>query len=199
MQIKYITRDLREIKITPDIEASVEKKMARRLKKYSHGNQEEQQVTVSVSELKPRLRVDIELTYLNYRVHAEADVTFSEGVLGGVEKCLDGLDRQIEKYKTKIHKSVHRNKGKGLNKADFEAMGIDLPADVNIGSNYDGESEVRRLIKVENYELKHMNADEAALQLEVLDYKFLFFRNDETGRPCVIYKRDDGNIGLIEE
>ena len=187
MIIKYSVKDLKDIKITPDIEKLIEKKLTQRLKKYSHNNQE-QSVTVRVSDKKPRIRVDLELVYLNYNVHAEADVSSGEGIVGGVEKCLDMLDRQIDKYRTKIHRSVHKNRG--LNKAEY--ADIDWQAD-----NLDDESG-RKIIKVEDYELKPMNIDEAILQLEVLGYKFLFFYNTETGSPGVVYNRDDGNIGLIE-
>ena len=186
MIVKYIVKDLKDTRITPDIERLIEKKLTQRLKKYSHNNQE-QNVTVRVSEKKPCIRVDLEMVYLNYHVQAEADVTVGEGIVGGVEKCLDILDRQINKYRTRIHRSVHKNKG--LSKIDYS--GIDLPSD-----DYDDGG--RKIIKVENYELKPMNIDEAILQLEVLDYKFLFFYNTETGSPGVVYNRDDGNIGLIE-
>jgi putative sigma-54 modulation protein len=187
MKIKYISKDLRDMKITPDIESLIEKKITQGLKKYAHNNQE-QLVTVRVSEKKPRIRVDLEMMYLSYKLLAEADVTPAQGIVGGVEKCLDILERQIEKYRTRIHRSVHKNKG--LSKADL--ADIDMPAD-----NFD-EDGGRKIIKVEDYELKPMNLDEAILQLEVLEYKFLFFYNTETGSPGVVYKRDDGNIGLIE-
>ena len=189
MNIKYIAKDLRDIKITPDIERLIEKKLAQRLKKYSHNNQE-QNITVRVSEKKPRIRVDLEMMYLNYHLQAEADVTSGEGIVGGVEKCLDILDRQIDKYRTKIHRSVHKNRG--ANKADYAGI-AHLSGDFD--DSGDGE---RKIIRVEDYELKPMNVDEAILQLEVLDYKFLFFYNTETDSPGVVYNRDDGNIGLIE-
>ena len=190
MNIKYIAKDLRDIRITADIERQIEKKLTQGLRKYAHNNQE-QNVTVRMTEKKPRIRIELEMIYLKYNFRAESDITSSDGATGivvGVEKCLDILVRQIEKYKTRIYRSVHRNKG--VNKADY--AGIDLPAD---DSDDDGG---RRIIKVENYELKPMNAEEAVLQLEVLDYKFLFFYNTETESPGVVYNRDDGNIGLIE-
>jgi putative sigma-54 modulation protein len=188
MQIKYITKDLRELKITPDIEKMNEKKLTQGLRKYANKNQE-QSVTVRISDKKPRIRVDVETMYLNYNVHSEAEVSMNEGIVGGIEKCIDILDGQIRKYRTRIHRSVH----KGRNKADF--ADIDLPED-----DFDdgGDSGGHKIIKVENYELKPMNIDEAVLQLEVLGYKFLFFYNTETDSSSVVYNRDDGNIGLIE-
>jgi len=191
MQIKYIVKDLKDIKITADIERQIEKKLTQGLRKYSQNNKE-QNVTVRITEKKPRIRIELEMIYLNYNFRAESDVTSSDGVTGilvGAEKCLDIIVRQIEKFKTKIYRSVHRNKG--VSKADY--AGIDLPDDFD-----DSDDGGRKIIKVENYELKPMNVDEAILQLEVLDYKFLFFYNTETDSPGVIYNREDGNIGLIE-
>ena len=196
MNIKYITKDLKDIKITPDIEKLAEKKLTQGLKKYINKNQE-QNVTVRISDKKPRIRVDVETMYLNFHIQAEAEVTINEGIVGGIEKCIDILDRQISKYRTKIHRSVHKNRG--ANKTEFAEFGAGEfdDSDGPDGSDDSGENG-RRIIKVENYEPKPMNVEEAALQLEVLDYKFLFFYNTETDSPGVVYKRDDGNIGLIE-
>lgn len=194
MTIKYITRDF---KITAETEKSVEKKLSQRLRKYNQNNQNNQNqdgdkvITVRITEKKPHTRVDVEMMYLNYHVHAEAVTT--DGVLGGIDKCLDIIDRQIEKYKTRIHRSVRQNKG--LNKSDF--ADIELETTVGAASSLDDEP-AYKIVKVENHKLEPMSIDEAVLQMEVLDYKFLFFLNAETDIPSVIYKRDDGNIGLIE-
>jgi putative sigma-54 modulation protein len=200
MKIKYIIKDSKEIRITPDLENLIEKKLTQGLKKYSNKNQE-QNVTVRISQKKPHMKLDVETMYLNYHLHATADVAASDGIIGGIEKCVDILDGQIRKYRTRIHKSIH--KSKGLNKADF--ADIDLPADF-FHDSYDSDDSDdagddgsgRKIIKMENHELKPMNVDEAALQLEVLDYKFLFFHNTDSDSASIVYKRDDGNIGLIE-
>jgi putative sigma-54 modulation protein len=43
-----------------------------------------------------------------------------------------------------------------------------------------------------------MSQDEAAMQMELLDKDFFIFTNDNTGNINVIYRRKDGNLGLIE-
>ena len=59
------------------------------------------------------------------------------------------------------------------------------------------EESAYKIISVEGRP-KPMTMDEAVLQMEVLEYRFLVFFNIETDITNVIYKRDDGNIGLIE-
>ena len=65
MQIKYIAKDLKDIKITADIERQIEKKLSQGLKKYAQNNQE-QNVTVRLTEKKPRMRMELEMVYLKY-------------------------------------------------------------------------------------------------------------------------------------
>ncbi|MCL1858653.1 MAG: ribosome-associated translation inhibitor RaiA [Oscillospiraceae bacterium] len=185
----------KEIKITSDMEKLVEKKVSQRLRKYSQKQDGEQIISIRASEKKPFTRVDVDMPYLNYQIHAEA-VT-SDGILGGIDKCMDILERQINKYKTKMHKS--RVRTSGLKKEILNIVNDDeLITPVNSGVDADLEDETGyKIIKVES-KPKPMGIDEAILQMEVLEYKFLLFYNIETDAVNVIYKRDDGNIGLIE-
>ncbi|MCL1792827.1 MAG: ribosome-associated translation inhibitor RaiA [Oscillospiraceae bacterium] len=187
MTVKITSKDIR---ITPDIEQTAEKKITQRLKKHSQKQGEDQPVVVKASEKKPFTRVDVDMPYLNYQIHAEA-VT-ADGILGGIDKCMDILERQIDKYKTRMHRS--RVKGSGLKKdildivTDDELMGRPAP-DAGDEPDY-------KVIKAEG-KPQPMSIDEAILQMEVLEYKFLFFLNAETEAASVVYRRDDGNIGLI--
>ena len=188
MNIKIIARDT---KLDPATEKTVEKKLTTHLNKYRQNqNNNDVTVTVRVTETKPFTRVDVDMPYLHYHIHAETQTT--DGVLTGIDKCVDILERQIDKYKTRMH----RTKFKGR---PVQA----LPDDTGGDSYYDGAEEIEtesgyKIIKVENFELISMNVEEAILQMEVLDNKFLVFQSTETDSVSVIYKRDDGNIGLIE-
>ena len=183
----------KDVKITPDIEKSVEKKVSQRLRKYSQKQDDGQVINVRASEQKPFTRVDVDMPYLHFQIHAEA-VT-ADGILGGIDKCMDILERQINKYKTKMHRS--RVKRSELKKEILDIVTDDqLITPVSADSDTDDEPGYK-IIKVEN-KPKPMSIDEAVLQMEVLEYKFLFFYNTETEASNVIYKRDDGNIGLIE-
>jgi len=187
MTIKFFSKD---IKITPDIEESANKKISQRLNKYSQRQDGDKTVTVKVFEKKPFTRVDVDMPYFNYRIHAEAET--ADGILGGIDKCMDILERQISKFKTRMHKS--RVKSSSLKKDILDIVNDDeliaSSSDTDDVPNY-------KIIKVDA-KPNPMSVEEAVLQMEVLEYKFLFFLNTETETASVVYKRDDGNVGLME-
>ena len=180
----------KDVKITPDITEQVNKKLSIRLRKYSSNIDAGRPVNVRVSERKPNTRVDVDMPYLNFYIHAEAVTT--DGILGGIDRCMDILDRQIAKYKSRLNKV--RTKGGKLKK---DILDIVPDAVLNPSAHQSDDDAPYKLVKVEG-KPQPMLMDEAVLQMEVLDYKFLVFVNSDTDEPCVIYKRDDGNIGLIE-
>ena len=55
-----------------------------------------------------------------------------------------------------------------------------------------------RIVKTKRFPVKPMNADEAALQLELIGHDFFVFRNADSGDVNVVYRRRDGDVGLIE-
>ena len=55
-----------------------------------------------------------------------------------------------------------------------------------------------RIVKTKRFTIKPMTPEEAALQLELLDHDFFLFMNAENGRAAVLYRRRDGDLGLIE-
>lgn len=55
-----------------------------------------------------------------------------------------------------------------------------------------------RVVKTKSFALKPMSLDEAALQMELLGHDFFLFTSSESGRAAVIYRRHDGDLGLIE-
>ena len=54
------------------------------------------------------------------------------------------------------------------------------------------------IVKTKQFAIKPMTPEEAALQMELLGHDFFFFTNAETGKAAVVYRRDDGDIGLID-
>lgn len=55
-----------------------------------------------------------------------------------------------------------------------------------------------RIVRTKRFEMKPMTPEEAVLQMELLSHDFFFFANAETGRPAVVYRRRDGDYGLID-
>ncbi len=164
----------RHLEVTPALKDYAEKKIARFDRYLS--NITEAVVTLSVE--KYRHKVEVLLKVNGVLIQAE-------GITGDVYSSIDGvaekLERQIKKYKEKL---VSHRKGEGkAGVAEVEEAGA-----VEIG----------RIIKNKRFELKPMSPDEAAMQMELLDKDFFVFTNDGSGVINVIYRRRDGNFGLIE-
>ena len=60
------------------------------------------------------------------------------------------------------------------------------------------ESQTARIVKTKEFTIKPMTAEEAVLQMDLLGHDFFLFTSSESGRAAVIYRRNDGNFGLIE-
>ena len=60
---------------------------------------------------------------------------------------------------------------------------------------YENEPQIVKRKKIES---KPMSEDEALLQMELLGHEFFLYKDADTNHACVVYKRNDGNYGLIE-
>jgi len=103
-----------------------------------------------------------------------------------VDAVAEVLARQIERYKGKLH-----DKGRGVSLARQSA---DSEAVV-------GNAEARdwpKIVRVKRFAVKPMSVTEAADQMELLGHAFFLFINAENDALSLLYRRDDGNYGLIE-
>jgi len=78
----------------------------------------------------------------------------------------------------------------------MEAAAQDPPS--VLPDDSDDEIPLGRVVRTKSFPLKPMGVDEAAVQMEMLGHTFFFFLNSATETPNVIYRRWDGNYGLIE-
>jgi putative sigma-54 modulation protein len=112
--------------------------------------------------------------------------------LGAVDRVVDKLEHRMEKLKGKLvgrsHPRRHGNHDLDDDDAGAEADATDPTA---VGS-------VTRIVKTKRFDIKPMTPEEAALQMELLGHDFFFFTNAETVRAAVVYRRADGDIGLID-
>jgi putative sigma-54 modulation protein len=122
-------------------------------------------------------------------IHAEGfifkAVQSSADMYASVDGAVAKVTRQIKKYKEKIsRKGRHRSK-------DFEAE--TKPEALRKGSSARPE-----IIVSKTFAIKPMSPSEAAAQMELLDYNFFVFLNPATEQVNIIYRKGDGNYGLIE-
>lgn len=127
-------------------------------------------------------KVEITLKLQNHIYRAEAR---DEEILTAVDRTVDKLESQIRRQKTRIEKQVH----------DYSFIKEYLS---DVAADEEGENEEKTIIKRKTFALVPMTPDDAVLQMEMLGHSFLVYLDAETGNVCVVYKRKDGNYGLIE-
>ena len=62
----------------------------------------------------------------------------------------------------------------------------------------DDEGDAQTIVKRKKVEVKPMSEEEAILQMELIGHQFYLFKDADTNQPTVVYKRKDGNYGIIE-
>jgi len=100
------------------------------------------------------------------------------------------LERQVKKYRGKL---VARSQG--AHKETFVSEGFEIPEETE---ELEEEAATPKIVKTKQFMIKPMAPEEAALQLELVGHDFYVFTNSETQETAVVYRRRDGNYGLIE-
>ena len=134
----------------------------------------EAQVTLSVE--KNRHIVEVTIPHEGRIIRGEE---VSSDMYASLDNVLDKLEKQILHNRTRLAKSLR----------------VDAFADY---AQDDDEEEGPRIVRVKQFSIKPMSEEEAMLQLELLGHAFYVFSNVDTNGVNVLYKRKDGNYGLIE-
>lgn len=169
MNIKFTGR---KIDVTQGLKDYSEKKL-QRIEKFFP---ESAYATVTFSVQKDNHIAEITVYHESMIFRAEIS---NDDMYAAIDKAIDVLERQIRKQKTRLEKR--------LKTGAFVADSIEI----------EEESEFK-IVKSKKYENKPMSAEEAILQMNLLGHAFYIFNNAETNDKCVVYKRKDGNYGLIE-
>ena len=106
----------------------------------------------------------------------------SADMRASIDLLVEKLERQARRYRDK------RRRGPGRTAANNEPEGIPVVPDE--------ESPV--IVKTKQFAVKPMSPEEAVLQLELIGHDFFVFQNGDTDDVNVVYRRRDGNYGLIE-
>ena len=175
MKLNYAGKN---VEVTQALKDVTEKKLSK-LDKYFQidivGN-----VTFSTEKNRKIIEVTINLPGTIIRAEESSDDMYAS-----IDRTVDILERQIRKYKTKLQRR-YKN---GNETIRFENV-VPLPA------NEDNEKSI--LVKRKKFGLKPMSSEEAILQMELLRHNFFVFLDGDSEEVSVVYKRKDGNYGLIE-
>lgn len=129
-----------------------------------------------------------EVTLEGHGHHIRCKVSAPDGFTA-IDLAVDKLERQLRKLKTKMER---RRKGRTK-----PAIDVSLVPDSLIHSDEQPEP-VYKIVKSKRFDLTSMDPQEAALQMDLLNHDFYVFTNEETEKSAVVYRRDDGDIGLID-
>lgn len=170
-----ITVSGKNMVVTDALRNTVERKM-NKLEKYFNTDLE-LKATVNVEKNRHIFEVTIPF---NGTILRSEEVT--DDMYTSIDRAVDILERQIRKHKTKLERRYHSG-----GSIKFENI-AQLPL----------EDEEARIVKTKKFAMKPMGEEEAVLQMELIAHSFFVFRNAETNEVNVVYKRKDGNYGLIE-
>ena len=134
-----------------------------------------------------------EVTMVGHGHHVRCKVSAPDG-FAAVDKAVEKLEHQLHKLKTKLVRRSHQHARRGNGAA------ADAPESAAPESEAETESAKEpRIVKTKTFEMKPMTPQEAAIQMDLLGHDFFFFMSAETERATVVYRRDDGDIGLIDQ
>jgi putative sigma-54 modulation protein len=149
-----------------------------RFDKYLY-NPAEANVVLSVEKFRHMAEINIIGDRLNIYGKEVTDDMYS-----AIDIALDKLEKQIKKYKQKIRKHRSTQKPNTIE---------------NIGERTRSrEDEIPQHILVKNIEYKPMDVEEAVMQMGLVNDNFLVFTDARTNQVNVLYRRKDGNYGLIQ-
>ena len=104
--------------------------------------------------------------------------------------AIDLAVEQLEPRLSRLHKRLVARSRPRHNGAGAPEASEDTPGDLD---------EALRIVKVKRFDLEAISVEDAALKMELLGHEFFLFTNAESGLPSVLYRRDDGDLGLIEQ
>lgn len=132
---------------------------------------------------KEREIVEVNLQTAGSTIHVSES---TDDLYKSIDACIDHLERKLKQFKQKM---IDRKRQFDKTQFSFENK-----QEVREGVETD---EGHHIVLVDRYVKKPMNVEEAAMQLEITNNDFLVFFNDAADKINVIYRRKDGDFGLI--
>ncbi len=178
------------VEVSERLRSTVEEKLSR-LQRFLDG-MERAEVRFS-EERNPRIaeKEVCEVTLHGHGHIVRARAAAPDG-FAAVDRVVDKLEHRLEKLKGKLVGRSHPRR-----QAAFAAVGPPDGAGPDDDLE-DDEDRGPRIVKTKQFAIKPMTPEEAALQMELLGHDFFLFTNAETGAAAVVYRRNDGHVGLID-
>ena len=168
-----------KIKITQSMKDYIEDKLSKLDKYLEKSNDVSANVIVKVRGHEQKVEITIPLK--SFILRSEET---QEDFYAAVDKTIDKLERQIRKNKTRLM-------------TKHEKSSFDFNFDSIVVEKKEEKAE-KKVVKRKTIEVKPMSEEEAILQMELLGHEFFMYKDSETMEIAVVYKRKDGNYGVLE-
>lgn len=167
----------KNVEITEAIETKVSNQLSKLDKYFIVSDDVEAKVLARTYPYGQKIEVTIPTEYVLLRAEVVDDDLYN-----AVDKVIDKLEGQIRKYKTKLSRKS-KDKKLAFNIASIEPL---------------DEEEEDTIVKTKSISPRPMDLEEAIMQMELIGHSFFVYRDTETDLISVVYRREDGDYGLIE-
>lgn len=171
----------KNIEITPALKDYVAKRVGKVTKYFDGASTGE--ITAILTVNKGRHIVEVTVPINGILLRGEES---TNDMYASIDLVIEKLEKQIEKYKTKLSRK--------LKSGSFKT---DLILTASPAAHLDSEDEFS-IVKTKRFAVKPMSADEAVMQMNLINHDFFVFMNADTEEVNVVYRRKDGQYGLIE-
>jgi putative sigma-54 modulation protein len=170
----------KNLEITQALHEYSEKKV-RKLIKFFRGGEVGAEMLLSVQREAHIAELTVHLNGLLLRAESR---TFD--MYASIDEAVDRVEQQLRKYKTRIQRRLQESPRK------------DLTPDIHVAGSEESEEVPPVVVRTKRFAMKPMDVEEAIMQMELLGHDFFVFTHSSSESINVVYRRRDGNYGLIE-
>ena len=167
-----------KLEVTESFKNYVEEKIGKLNKYFENPDEVTANVVIRVHGIDQIVEVTIPAKKVILRAEDR-----NKDLYAAIDLVVEKLERQIRKNKTKMNKKAIKNTFIDFNMS-FEVE--------------PSEEDDRKIVKRKEIEMKPMSEEEAILQMELLGHEFFVFKNVDDEDICILYRRKDGDYGIIE-
>jgi putative sigma-54 modulation protein len=179
MELQIFSKNM---EIPADIQGYVQKKIVK-LARYLPDITEAKVEIHEQNTKSPKHRYTAQVTLNSKGVILRGEEK-GERVRVALDAVVEVLERQIERYKGKLY-----YKGRGVSPARQPEEDVVAEKETR---------DLPKVVRLKRFTVKPMSVSEASEQMELLGHSFFLFVNSDNDRLCLLYRRNDGNYGLIE-
>ena len=182
----------KDVDLSADAEGYIRKK-ARRLERHLKAISA---TKVEVSRTSSRSQADRIVVQMTVDVggYTLRGQESAPNLFGAVDAVTNVMDRQLQKYKGKMYRTAQSKKLAKVSAANSNRTG----AEESLAAEDEALLDVGKVVRTKRFSMRPMAVEDAIDQMELLNHGFFLFYNLDADEYNVVYRRSDGDYGLIE-